>query len=768
MVNQIAALGIGGWETPSGFENCSIHLGNRGIVVVGTNGAGKSRLLSSIGRSVELIYDAPIGLGSGFWGLIEPSGDEQPWDFGAGGVSFGESRFHMSDPRLTYLEVVSVLRDMKRQAPALDPTLPEVVRERLQHVAELDEMAISTIAIIFATISVGQGIGDRDSAITTASHFPFLLACCMEIVENGRLGVSRLDDEPGGQWLRAWYNVHHENAPVTTEILATLEALEGRRVPIEDVGLRFIEEIPEIEEDLRQLANEPAHFLSRNRCAGPFEFHSKKIPNDAYALFDPVVREELAAPLPFEGQRLGNLDYLEPRYRRFYRKQREQFSARRVSVESVLSENPVYRWDEFILGLARVTLVVARTVYRLLMDDPPHLELVDIGGELKWQANGHGLELLSSAERRWARFSIQVASCFPDLLVELTNDESVRKWVAEEIEMGERGISRGLPGFLLVVDEPEMGLHRRAESRVTSGLLEISNVIGAKVVIATHSPVVIRELLSQGVDVVTLARGASGETTISSLSGVDLEVLAEVAGVDSSDMLQLARGFLLVEGEHDVQVLRSTVGSELDRVGVHVFPMRGASGASQVVDSSILWRFNSTKMFVLLDSVDNASVVDLWEEAKRLADLGSLDEALDLVLSLHEHVQGAKTEIKVIRDLMVVAIESPDRRRLVFLGLKKRDILDYFEVDSIVCPDLAPDWFRMLRNRSWKNMVKQWQREKAMNGVTAPFKTWLATTFPGTDLSASNLSRVSGTWDFIPSDFQSVLSTIIEQIDGKD
>ncbi len=768
MDNRIEALGIGGWETLAGFENCSIKLGDRGIVVVGTNGAGKSRLLSSIGRSVDLIYDRPNGLDSAFWGLIEPSGDEQPWDFGAGGVSPDESRFHMSDPRLTYLEVVSVLGNMKQQAHVLDPKLPEAVRKRLQQVAELDEKAISTIAIIFATISVGQGIGDRDLEITTASHFPFLLACCMEIVENSRLGVSRLDHEPGRQWLRAWYNVHHENAPVTTGVLATLEAPGGRRVRIDDAGLRFVEELPEIKDDLRQLAGEPALLLPRNRCAGPFEFHSKKIPNDACALFDPVVREEFSAPVPFEGQRLGNLDCLEPKYRRFHRSQLGQLSVRLSSAESVLSEVPVYRWDDFILGLARVTLVVARAVYRLLMDDPPHLELLDSGGELKWEANGHGLELLSSAERRWARFSIQVASCFPDLLGELTNDDSVRKWVAEQIEMGERGVSRGLPGFLLVVDEPEMGLHRRAESRVTSGLLEISNLIGAKLVVATHSPVVIRELLSEGIDVVTLTRGESGETKISSLSGVDLEVLADVAGVDSSDMLQLARGFLLVEGEHDVQVLRSTVGSELDRVGVHVFPMRGASGASQVVDSSILWRFSSTKMFVLLDSIENASVVDLWEEAKRLADLGSLDEALDLILSLHEHVQGATTEIKVIRDLMVVAIKSPDRRRLVFLGLRKRDILDYFEVNSIVCTDLAPDWFRMLEDRSWKNMMKQWQREKAMNGVSAPFKTWLSTTFPGTDLSASNLSRVSGSWDFIPSDFQSILSTILDQVDRKD
>lgn len=768
MENRIAALGIGGWETPSGFENCSIKLGDRGIVVVGTNGAGKSRLLSNVGLTIDLIYDHTIGLDSGFWGLIEPSGDEQPWDFGAGEVSLDESRFHMSDPRLTYLEVVSKLGNMKQQAHVLDPKLPEAVRTRLQQVAELDEKAMSTIAIIFATLSVGQGIGDREMSITTTSHFPFLLACCMEIVENGRLGVSRLDDEPGRQWLRAWYNVHHENAPVTTEILATLEALEGRRVRIDDSGIRFIEGLPEIAEDLRQLAKEPALFLARKQCSGPFEFHSKKIPNDAYALFDPVIREELTAPLPFEGQRLGDLDYLAPKYRRLHRKQREQVSARQESFESVLSERPIYRWDDFILGLARVTLVVARSVYRLLMDDPPHLELIDSGGELKWQANGHGFELLSSAERRWACFSIQVASYFPDLLTELTNDEAVRKWIAEEIESGELGVSRGLPGFLLVVDEPEMGLHRRAESRVTSGLLEISNLIGAKLVVATHSPVVIRELLSEGVDVVTLARSENGDTKISSLSGVDLEVLAEVAGVDSSDMLQLARGFLLVEGEHDVQVLRSTVGAELDRVGVHVFPMRGASGASQVVDSSILWRFSSTKIFVLLDSIDNSSVVDLWEEVKRLADLGSLDEALDLILSLHEHVQGATTEIKVVRDLMVVAIKSPDRRRLVFLGLKKRDILDYFEVKSIVCPDQAPDWFRMLSHRSWKNMMKQWQREKAMNGVSAPFKTWLATTFPGTDLSASNLSRVSGSWDFIPSDFQSILSTILDQVDRKD
>ena len=768
MDNRIEALGIGGWDIPLGFESCSIGLGDRGIVVVGTNGSGKSRLLASIGRSVDLIYRDTIGRKGDFWGMIDPSDDEQPWDFGAGGIAGDESRFHMSDPRLTYLEVSTFLLEMKENERDPDPFLPESVRNKLRQVKQLDSRSISAVAIIFATISVGQGIGDRNLAITSAPHFPFLLAFCMEVVDNGRLGTSRLDDEPGRQWLRIWYNVHQEIAPVATEILSALDSFEGRRVQIDESGLRYIDEDPEIDSALHHLAHEPALLLPRNRFTGPFEFHSKKVPNDAYALLDPVLRENLVAPLPFEGLRLGDSKSLGVGHQRIRRRERGQARDGRLPVESILSERPTYRWDDFVLGHARVTLIIARSLYCLLMEDPPLLDLVDVGGELKWRVKGHGLELLSSAERRWARFSIEIASRFPDLLVEVTTDEVARKWVAEEIEPGETGLSRDLSGFILVVDEPEMGLHRRAEARVTKGLLSLSDFLGAKVVIATHSPVVIRELLSEGADVVTMIRNESGDSRIESLTGANLDALARVAGVEAADMLQLARGFLLVEGEHDVEVLRSTIGSELDRIGVHVFPMRGASEAGQVVDSSVIWRFNAAKVFVLLDSVENAAVVDLWGRANRFADEGALDQAEDLILRLEVFVPGAKSEIKVIRDLMMAAIKSSERRRLVFLGLAERDILNYFDVDEVICSSHAPDWFDIHTNRNWKTLKKQWQKDKAQKTVSVSFKTWLADTFPGTDLSAMNLSRISGGWDRLPPDFQRLLSSVLDVVNGEE
>jgi len=68
-------------------------------------------------------------------------------------------------------------------------------------------------------------------------------------------------------------------------------------------------------------------------------------------------------------------------------------------------------------------------------------------------------------------------------------------------------------------------------------------------------------------------------------------------GLNPSDMLRRTKGIILVEGEHDLEILLGALGSELDRLGVTVLPTRGGSKLKTVVDSRFLYEFTDAVLF---------------------------------------------------------------------------------------------------------------------------------------------------------------------------
>ena len=125
---------------------------------------------------------------------------------------------------------------------------------------------------------------------------------------------------------------------------------------------------------------------------------------------------------------------------------------------------------------------------------------------------------------------------------------------------------------ILIVDEPERGLHRAAEAVAMQGLARMTSRTGTALWAATHSP----HLLSRP-DVAPVKVSTDGRSPhLRSLDRRTRETLLDL-GLNPTDVLSSRRGFLFVEGVHDELVLETLLGDELEAVGVEVLPLHGGT-----------------------------------------------------------------------------------------------------------------------------------------------------------------------------------------------
>lgn len=206
--------------------------------------------------------------------------------------------------------------------------------------------------------------------------------------------------------------------------------------------------------------------------------------------------------------------------------------------------------------------------------------------------------LLSSATRRWISLALQLAGeeLFAGQVVvrdaldtEYAGDRAdaaSRSWAG--LHGGPVTIEPGKVRPLLIIDEPELHLHAEAQREVSTWLLERASE-GATVIVATHSPVLLglppdRALLLR------VDRDDIGQTKVSRFRDVlgELKDDSKRLGVERADWLQVVRGIVVVEGEHDLKVLRKLFGEELadERLALHA--IRGTKNALALVDSDFL------------------------------------------------------------------------------------------------------------------------------------------------------------------------------------
>ena len=204
---------------------------------------------------------------------------------------------------------------------------------------------------------------------------------------------------------------------------------------------------------------------------------------------------------------------------------------------------------------------------------------------------------------------------------------------------------RVVDGRVLVFDEPELHLHPVAQAQVADWLVNMQGS-GTTVVAGTHSPQIINAYSAE-VTLVGTDR-SEGKTRLEDLTPAALRHLDEAAsvlGADRAAWLQVTRGIVLVEGEHDVAVVNRFVGPHLQRLRVAVIPIRGHKNLAGTVISEFFGRMG-VPVRVMLDDV------------RALAVLG--DPSVKLASSEERMVGQLIHQRGSFPNLDVVAYEDPD------------------------------------------------------------------------------------------------------------
>jgi len=327
---------------------------------------------------------------------------------------------------------------------------------------------------------------------------------------------------------------------------------------------------------------------------------------------------------------------------------------------------------------------------------------------------GFPLSRLSFAERRWAVLAILHAT----------------------------GALRGTS--LLVVDEPERGIHRAAEARAMDRLVRLSHSAGAALWAASHSP----SLLSMQ-SIVPVKVEASA---ILKLESHARDVLLDL-GLTPADVLSSRRGFLLVEGIHDEVVLRELLGDEIASLGVEILPLHGGTKLPGSIESQMLFDYTEAIAFALLDAISMSTFTDAWATARELQADSSTDAAKVHLLTRIPDSE-AREETKWLRTWLMRALDKGVGDRAHPVGLSRRDVVEYLPVGELVPGATAWEELRAVHVR---------RLEEREGNVPKDFKRWLERE-KGADFSIGALRLACRSMDHIPDDLTSAVNEMSDVI----
>lgn len=329
----------------------------------------------------------------------------------------------------------------------------------------------------------------------------------------------------------------------------------------------------------------------------------------------------------------------------------------------------------------------------------------DVRDRLTWEAHdrsGRWISLteLSDTQQRWARFAIRLA-------------------IQQQPERLK----------LLLIDEPERGLHRRAESHLQRALARLAeDDPDLTIVLASHSPIFLE---ANNATLHHLARNDDGQLEVHDLKAVDRHHVNDL-GISTTDLLQLTRIVLLVEGQHDEWVLDELFHDEFARLGVRVMSMRGANKLIAAADGQLLFDFTDAHLVVMLDNSDTDSSNSAFNEAidswNRTGNISDAEQALAKLLKPNKEIgrnsKDAQTEATALKDFCLAAISLGRHNRVGFQHLGKLDIEDYFDPRHFL-----PKTSGQVRVPSWTALRKEHQAAKRRDSGTPNFKRWLTATY---------------------------------------
>lgn len=425
----------------------------------------------------------------------------------------------------------------------------------------------------------------------------------------------------------------------------------------------------------------------------------------------------------------------------------------------------VFGFTDEVLGICERAVRAVNAVASVLVVDPPVALLDPCDGALRWRFIKHGplpqsptdllkIDDLSFGEQRWMRFANLIASRMLDRVLSAYGSDADREWIdSGAIEALGPGVFLGSE-LVVVIDEPEAGLHPTAIDRLARGLRELAETLRIHFVLATHSPNVLRIVQAASGTIAHSHVNLSGERVFQAINTAELSTFAQDLGMNSVDLLQMTSTFLLVEGEHDRIVINNLIGEEIRRSGVVTTPLRGALKVSQIVDSDLVWRFTDARLVLVLDSIDAEQMSGIVATAKRHVAEGDTRSAIDSLDPLkRDRTSKGKTEREALYELLRAAVAAHRIDRLEIFGLEEPDIIDYFHPRELGPVSPNSEYLSLGRREAWDLLHAKYMNTPKKERKDVGFKSWAVDVLGvGTDPSEV-LRSASASLDRIPDDF---------------
>ncbi len=291
--------------------------------------------------------------------------------------------------------------------------------------------------------------------------------------------------------------------------------------------------------------------------------------------------------------------------------------------------------------------------------------------------------------------------------------------------------------YLILADEPERGLHQRA---VLSAFMALSNT-SATSIIATHS---VAALSIAGVNLLHLDRGFDGRIQITEpYLGEDVTQAAVRFGTTTFDLLAIKRALVVVEGAHDVEVVRGLAGLAssgmlLDRL--LVVPARGVKNVATVADSAVITEFTNLHILAITDNGRSELLHAALNRGIEALSQGRNPTQAVAAAQISELSRDATPEERYLLDLVERAIHRRIAHRLHIFALDVPDIVDLLPEKSF---GLTKSWAAL-------------RAEHRKSGSRENFKAWLKADY-GVSISSKSVKRAFDSLDTVDGELRRIL-----------
>lgn len=321
---------------------------------------------------------------------------------------------------------------------------------------------------------------------------------------------------------------------------------------------------------------------------------------------------------------------------------------------------------------------------------------------VSFQATGAEAEQLSESESRWFRLALSTITKAPSLLL---------------------------------LDEPERGLDRNALREVSRKLS--SDWLPQTVILATsHSPSLLGISNSNAILI--------KDQKLVPYSRQELDNLAAY-GIGPTDLVELHKAFIFVEGEHDKLILEHFFGQELEEISATLIPFRGTKNLPHMTNWSFFMRSTQCPLFLVVDNLNPEILMPAYVGAQQVfRDKGYNQAVSYLQRSINPDAKGSE-EAAVVK-VMAEAIQWAQPDRFIPTSLAKKDVLMYL-----------PERIFGL-DGSWDSLYERFQIERRGD---ENFKKWIWNSQKIDIQNPQEIARKLKSSDFPPhEDLEVLVSTI--------